>query len=523
VIRRIAAIVITDVRIRFRRPSTAILFLLLSACAYMWVPAPSTGRTLLQIDGQRALYNSAAVGMGTASLATIFIGLVGFYVISNALRRDVETRCGFVLASTGMRGGEYLAGKFAGNLAFLVTFIGGFMGSAMIMQLLRGEAPLQPIVFATQYVVLVLPGMIVVAAIAILFESVPLLRGRFGDVVYFFVWMASIGVVASMTDPKGSTPIGWISIFDISGTGYLFESLRTVLHTNRLSIGASDFDPRKGVFVFGGLPVSLRLLLPRIGTCLLAIPILGVASLFFHRFDPARVRVTEKSKRNWLGRLNALAKPFARLMFAFAPSGGRASFARSVVLDAMLTISAMPIAFVAIIVLNVVVLVSPMRSVTSGVLSIVFGALAIAIADVASREARVGTTTLVRAAPQLRERFVAWKLASSLLIGVVFFAGAIVRFAAARPASLVPLIIGIVFVCAAATMLGVVSANPKAFVVAFLLFWYIAMNDKGATAALDYAGLNGSATPLVVASYAAIAVAFVVSAAAFHAFTLRRS
>ena len=324
-IRRIAAIVINDVRIRFRRPSTAILFLLLSACAYLWVPAPSTGRTLLEINGQRAIYNSAAVGMGTASLATIFIGLIGFYVISNALRRDVQTRCGFVHASTGMRGGEYLFGKFAGNLAFLFTFIAGFMGTSMVMQLVRGEAPLQPLLFAKQYVLLVVPGIVVVAAIAILFESIPWLSGRFGDVVYFFVWMASIGVVASMSDPKSGHPLGWIGIFDISGTGYLFESLRLTLHTNQVSIGSSTFDASKGVFLFGGLPASWKLVLPRIGTCLLAAPILGVASLFFHRFDPARVRVTEKAKRNWLGRINALAKPFARLMFALAPSGGRAS------------------------------------------------------------------------------------------------------------------------------------------------------------------------------------------------------
>jgi hypothetical protein len=521
VIRRITAIVVNDVRIRFRRPSTAILFLLLSACAYMWVPAPSTGRTLLEINGQRAIYNSAAVGMGTASLATIFIGLIGFYVISNALRRDVSTRCGFVLASTGMRGGEYLFGKFAGNLAFLFTFIGGFMATSMLMQLVRGEAPLQPLVFAKQYVLLVVPGIVVVAAIAILFESIPWLSGRFGDVVYFFVWMASIGVVAAMTD-KSAQSLSWIGIFDISGSGYLFESLRLTLHTNSVSIGSSTFDASKGVFVFAGLPSSFNLVVPRIGTCLLAAPILGVASLFFHRFDPARVRVTEKAKRNWIGRINALAKPLARMMFALAPSGGRASFARSIALDSMLTVSAMPIAFIAMIIFNVLSLVTPLKSVT-GLLPIVFGALAITIADVACRESRAGTTALVRAAPQLRERFVIWKLLSSLVIGFAFFAGAIVRFALVRPAALGPLVIAIVFVCAAATMLGVISANPKSFIVVFLLFWYVAMNDKGANPALDYAGLNGVTTPLVMTGYAALAIAFAAGAAAFHAFSLRRS
>jgi len=65
----IAAIIAADFRIRFRRLSTLVIFLLLSAVAYAWVPAPSTGRTLLQINGQRALYNSAAVGMARSQVA----------------------------------------------------------------------------------------------------------------------------------------------------------------------------------------------------------------------------------------------------------------------------------------------------------------------------------------------------------------------------------------------------------------------------------------------------------------------
>ena len=52
---RIAAIVRADFLVRFRRISTVIVFLLLSAFAYVWIPDPSTGRTLIQINGQRAI------------------------------------------------------------------------------------------------------------------------------------------------------------------------------------------------------------------------------------------------------------------------------------------------------------------------------------------------------------------------------------------------------------------------------------------------------------------------------------
>ena len=96
--------------------------------------------------------------MGTASLGMIFVGLFGYYVISNAIRRDVVTRCGVIAASTPMRSGEYLLGKFLGNLVFLATFVCGFMLSSMVMLAVRGEARLEPFVFIEQYLLLTPAG-----------------------------------------------------------------------------------------------------------------------------------------------------------------------------------------------------------------------------------------------------------------------------------------------------------------------------------------------------------------------------
>ena len=100
----------------------------------------------------------------------IFVGLFGFYVISNAIRRDVITRCGVIAASTPMRSGEYLLGKFLGNLAFLATFVCGFMLSSMVMLAVRGEARLEPLVFIGQYLLLTPAAIVFVSAVAVLFE-----------------------------------------------------------------------------------------------------------------------------------------------------------------------------------------------------------------------------------------------------------------------------------------------------------------------------------------------------------------
>ncbi len=284
---RLLAVVRADVLIRLRRPSTAVIFVLLSALPYLWIPAPSTGRALMQIDGRRALYNSAAIGTATAVLATVFIGLAGFYVISNALRRDVLTRCGFVIASTTMRGSEYIAGKFAGNVAFLSIFTFGFMLTAMAMVLVRGEAPLEPLVFAKQYLLLLPPAIFFVSALAIVFECTPLLRTKAGDVFYFFVWLGTLGAVATMVD-GGSTAA---ASFDISGLGFLLQQMKLEFHTDAISIGGASFDASKGVVAFHGLGLGTGWLLPRIAATLWPLSLLAVARLFFHRFDSSRVRV----------------------------------------------------------------------------------------------------------------------------------------------------------------------------------------------------------------------------------------
>src|SRR6185369_207776 len=96
--RRMLSIAAADVRIRFRRTSTVVVFLLLSGLAYLWVPAPSTGRALMIVNGRRALYNSAAIAMATSLLGALFVGLAGFYVVSNAVSRDARSRVGSIIA-----------------------------------------------------------------------------------------------------------------------------------------------------------------------------------------------------------------------------------------------------------------------------------------------------------------------------------------------------------------------------------------------------------------------------------------
>jgi ABC-type Na+ transport system ATPase subunit NatA len=128
---RFAAVVTTDLRLRIRQTSTLVVFLLLSALPYLWVPDPAGGRAVFVVDGRRVIYDSAALGLATAVLCSVLLGLAGYYLVSNSLARDLRTRCGYVIASTPVGNLEYLTAKVAGNFAFLATLGAGFMACSM--------------------------------------------------------------------------------------------------------------------------------------------------------------------------------------------------------------------------------------------------------------------------------------------------------------------------------------------------------------------------------------------------------
>lgn len=516
---RIGAIVSADFRIRFRRVSTVIVFLLLSAFAYVWIPDPSTGRTLIKINGQRAIYNSGAIGMGTASLAMIFVGLFGFYVISNAIRRDITTRCGVIAASTPMRSGEYLLGKFLGNLTFLVTFTFGFMLSSMAMLVVRGEARIEPLVFIGQYLLLTPPAIVFASAVAVLFESIRWLSGKVGDVVYFFLWSMVIGFVGANEATHGA--INWVRCFDFTGFGFMIDQLQRTLHTESVSIGASSFDPAKPTTLFPGLTLTREWIFPRLISLLAPLMLLPLAALFFHRFDPVRTgRASGKGHRNWLGRIQNLFKPLSRRAAAVLGAPGRGgSFLGAMWVDAVLTLTLYPFVFVAFVAITIVNLFAP----PAATLPVVFAGLGVIVSDVATRDGRAGTTASVRSISRLRENYVWWKLGSTLLLSFLLCAMPLVRSFAQGPLAFAALGCGILFVASSATALGILTANPKTFIVGFLTFWYVVVNDKGASPRLDFAGFYGHATVNTIALYAGISVIALALAQWFYRARLARA
>ena len=156
------------------------------------------GDFYLELEGYQGVFNSAWVG-GMVSASTILIlSLFGFYLVKNAVNRDIQTGVGQIIATSPISKQLYLLGKWLSNLAVLSTMVVVLALAAVVMQLLVGGVEqIDLLKIFLPFVLLAIPAMALVAALAVFFETISWLRGGIGNALYFFVWIFAIIVSQS--------------------------------------------------------------------------------------------------------------------------------------------------------------------------------------------------------------------------------------------------------------------------------------------------------------------------------------
>ena len=258
---------------------------LLTLAGALWVAyAVATEEVWIVVgNGYRGVYNSAWIGALMAICCSTFLSLAGFYIVKNSVQRDTDTRVGQILAATPMRKDFYTIAKTLSNFAVLACMVGILMVAAVAMQLMRAEAHSFSLwKLWAPFIFFALPTMLLAASAAVLFETLPLLRGGVGNVVYFFVWTAALTLGATGFD-------------DPTGLQLLYRSSRQTLHALdptddnnfhfSLTIGGEH---AVRTFPWNGIDWTTNVLLMRLGWIAVAVAVAYAASIFFHRFDPAR-------------------------------------------------------------------------------------------------------------------------------------------------------------------------------------------------------------------------------------------
>ncbi len=435
------------------------------------VPARSAGYETFLIDGYRGIYNSAWIGATFAILGSLLLSLFGFYNVKSAVERDRKTRVGEIVASTSVARFDYALGKTLSNLFVLGSMASILLAVAIAMQLVRGESAAFDFgQIALPFALVVLPTIAMVAAIALLFEMIPLLRAGLGNVLYFFAW--SCYLVWSFQAEAHHVP-WWRDM--LGGNLVMRQVWAALLHVdpgarlNSVEIGAGGEDARH-LFTFHGFLWSGSDVAERFIWLAVALCIVAVAALLFDRFSkPLR---TEPRKPNaiaarWQSASSRLASPLAD---AFCSS----DFGAIVFAELRLLVRGLSLWWY---VVAAGLLIFQLFADAKG------QSIAVGLAWIwpMLQWSQLGTREAVCATEQfvyptlhpIRRQFVAQWLAG-VLLALLVAAGSLVHWAlAGNLVGMAGIFAGAVFVPTLALACGALSGTTRLFEIAYLVLWYL--------------------------------------------------
>lgn len=106
---------------------------------YACVPAASAGYEIFYLGGVRGVYNSNWLGGMGAMTSTLFIWLLGFYMLRSQISDDQQLGVGQLIAASPISKFQYIFSKTISNFIVLVVIETVFIIAFMVMQFIRGE------------------------------------------------------------------------------------------------------------------------------------------------------------------------------------------------------------------------------------------------------------------------------------------------------------------------------------------------------------------------------------------------
>ncbi len=510
---------VADFRERTRRYSFLITLLGTLFFGFLVI----TGKWALRLGEYRGEYNSAWVGslMGTAG--TCMLAIFGFYLVKNSLSRDRRTRVGEILAATPVSNHLYIASKFVSNLAVLALMATTLLVAAVVMQLLSTvENGFDLWALVAPFVFICLPVMTLVAATAVLFESIRPLRGTIGNILYLFIAEAAL-VSSFLVD---------IPLLDFTGLGMFIPSMEEAAlaaYPNAelgFEMGFVGYVPGTShdtmkIFHWGGIRWSLAMLPLRLVWIAAALGLAALAARFFDRFDPARAGRVKPATQQARPMPAADDPRSDDMIFVGRADIGPVDFNFSLLrmwraeLELMVKGYHWSWFLVALGLIAVQLAVPYEYARTYGLAAAWIWPLAM-WSSMGTREARFNTGQLVfsSAYPQTRQFPAMWL--AGVTVAVLTGCGMMVRaFVAGEVGHLSALLVGALFVPTLALFLGVVSGTKKLFEVSYLLIWYLgAINHLPA---LDFLGATqASGADAVPQAYLALSFVLLLGAIVFR-------
>ena len=469
---------------RTRRYSFLITIGLVLYVAYIYLPPASAGYLGFALGEMRGIYNSAWIGGVIAVLCSTLLIVPGFYLVKNAIQRDLDTRVGEIIATTPVSKWGYTIGKTLSNFAYLAAMVGVIALVGLAMQLIRGETLqieiwpyLSPFIFAT------LPTMFLISALAVHFEAVPWLRYGFGNILFAILWLVVLITTISLSESTGrlrptADPLGLTNI--IYG---MLESAREhdpTIESGFAIAGVTVQGPLQ-TFTWSDMQWTFRAVLGRLAWIGVGIGFTLLAAVVFNRFDPAAERARrKKGVKTVQQEIEELAVTIAPIVpvrltaFEYRRGNFLSLFGRTLSAEFRLMLKETAWWWY-LIALGLVIgcLFAPLEVTRRYLLPAAWVWPILLWSGMGNREARYHTEQIVfSAAHSLRSQLpTAW--CAGWIVALLTGVGVAVRLGAAGQAdALLAWVTGSLFIPSLALTMGIWSGGSKLFEVVYILWWY---------------------------------------------------
>jgi len=271
-----------------RTRSYAFLVTLLASIviAYTFIPTPTSSYSTLRIGNYVGYSNAAWIGHNTAIMASVFLWLIGFYLVNDGIKKDKETGVGQIIATTAISNFKYLLAKALSNFFVLLTITIIIILMSFSLVLIRGTGyPINLLQFILPYLFITIPSIFCVSALAVFAEIILGRNVIIQNVAFFFLFPVLIGILNLNNNSK----IFW---FDVLGTKYVSDELISLVNhqfkENIITVSSGYlFGNNNSIkyFLFEGTNWSIIYIVSRFLWIGIAFIILFISAKIFNRFD----------------------------------------------------------------------------------------------------------------------------------------------------------------------------------------------------------------------------------------------
>jgi hypothetical protein len=489
--------IIADFKQRTRQQSYIVALLAMSVLTLLFFPSPDAQYQTLVINGYRGIYNSAWLGVCLAMLNVLFLPIICFYLVKNALELDRQSMTSELIAATPVAKHTFLLSKWCVNVLILVSIVLVMLCSTVLIQLYYGESyQIDFWVLIWPQLVFVLPVLLAVASIAIMFESIKWLRGGLGNLVYFFIWIGSIVQ----------------TIESVSGIGNLLDQLDAeVVARFPLSQGATNIgikvgdslSPEINTFIWQGIEPAAAHFWGALPLIFFSLICLGITYLCFDRFSQQTLAVKQQS--SWLHRTfsRTVGMPLDSLLGFFSQYF---AFTRLLRLELKLMLTGQSTYwFIGLIILNIVQVFISQQLLISIVLPLAWLWCVLVLSPLGQLEKQSNTVELMTYSKQSSRLQSMASYSAAWLVLAMACLGCAIRFLTLGEwVLLLQLIIAISFTVSLAYFCGAFGGTKRLFEVLYPAIWYFGPIQTALY--VDFFGVNSQTSWQAGMPYAVAAI-----------------